>query len=439
MPGRFFPIFYLAHGQTDTQIGLLIAAPQLVSLLAVPFFCNLADRLGRHEHVAALTFLAAMVCFLAQLIALPKLDLLSASARFPVLMIFGLLFGVLSSPAYSLVSAMTIAQLREEHGENGHEYFGTERLWGAVSWAVCALGLGFVLDLRHVDVSVVYVGIVLFGSTYVLILLRFESFQSKRNTPESDNKEYGVDDSLLRNEHRSASDEVEVGGLVAEEDIVEQESCDVFLSALKAYYDILISGGPSTFMFFHLIIWLNAGMSLVENLLFLFFQKDLHASNLLCGISVVVTVIFEIPIFAQAPKLLPRIGSTALAIIGSLAFVVRGIGYGVAPNGWFALLIEPLHGVTIGAVATASVSFVAERTPPELEATGQSLLDVIHRIAFTFGTAAGGYVMQKYGAKTLYKGAAILVLAATAAFAIVNWSCPNREVRLQAIDRTRYG
>ena len=33
------------------------------------------------------------------------------------------------------------------------------------------------------------------------------------------------------------------------------------------------------------------GMSLVENLLFLFMVDDLNSSNLVCGISVVVTVV----------------------------------------------------------------------------------------------------------------------------------------------------
>lgn len=440
MPGRFLSIFFAAHGQTDEQVGLLMATPELVSLVAGPLLCNLADRIGRRERVAAFTYFAAIVCFLIQLVALPALGLLSSSARFPVLLALRALFGFFSAPAYSLVSAIAIAQLREEHGENGHEHFGEERLWGAVSWALCALGLGFVLDRPGVDIWIVYVGVFVFGLGYIVSLYLFERAQSQKKILENDAEDNRDDRGLLDSERGVASDFVDNAlpqdGTEprAVEEVTQQQRKVVSMSTFNTYYLILTTGGPSTFMFFNLVFWLFAGMSLVEALLFLFFENDLHASNLLCGISVVVTVIFEIPLFARAPALLRRFGSAALAIGGSLAFVGRGFGYAAAPNGWFALLVEPFHGVTYAAIATASVSFVSERIPSELEATGQSLLTVIHSIAFTLGIAVGGYVMQEFGSKVMYLGAAILVLVATTAFAIVNWFCGTKHVMEAAGD-----
>lgn len=432
MPGRFLPVFYAAHAQTDTQIGLLIATPQFVSLFAGPFFCNLADRTGRRELVAALTYLAAIFCFLSQLIALPELDLLAPSARFPFLMVCRVLFGFFSAPAYPLVSAITISQLRETYGENGHERFGEERLWGAVSWAVCALTLGLALDLPGIDVWIVYVGMLFFGSGFIASLWLF--YRNHNSTKQGsicliESPEYrrllDAESSEVSGHKEGAENEREwalpVQEAAADRQHVDSNVREESMSATKAFYRILTEGGLSTLMFFNLLLWLFVGMSLVENLLFLFFEDDLHASNFLCGISVVVTVIFEIPLFARAPELLERFGSASLAMLGSLSFVVRGIGYTVAPNGWVALLVEPLHGVTYAAVATASVSFVAERTETELEATGQSLIDVIHAIAFTLGTGIGGYVMQNLGSKFMYRGAAALVLVATVSFGMVEW------------------
>lgn len=192
------------------------------------------------------------------------------------------------------------------------------------------------------------------------------------------------------------------------------------MAALPAIFKILSSGGLPTAMFFNLFFWLNVGMSLVENLLFLFFQFDLHASNFVCGLSVVVTVVFEIPLFAKAPELLDRLGAPALAVIGSLAFVVRGFGYTVSPNGWVVLLLEPLHGVTVAANETATVAYIAERTPAELEATGQAVLTLLRTLAYTIGTGLGGWVMQNFGSKTLYRAAGLAVLSATAAFVVVD-------------------
>lgn len=87
------------------------------------------------------------------------------------------------------------------------------------------------------------------------------------------------------------------------------------------------------------------------------------------------------------------------------------------PNIWFVLLVEPLHGFTYAAIATSAASIVAERTPSELAATGQSLVEIIHAIGFSVGAAVGGFVIQNYGSKVLYRGAATLVLLETLAFA----------------------
>lgn len=84
-------------------------------------------------------------------------------------------------------------------------------------------------------------------------------------------------------------------------------------------------------------------------------------------------------------------------------------------NGWYLLLLEPLHGLTY---AAAAVAYVAERTPAELEATGQAALDVVQAMACAVGTAVGGVVMQHFGSRALYRGSAVVVLSATVAFSV---------------------
>ena len=54
-------------------------------------------------------------------------------------------------------------------------------------------------------------------------------------------------------------------------------------------------------------ICVSAGMAVVESLLFLYFEF-LSGSNTLCGLTVALTVLFEIPIFHIAPTLLRPYG-----------------------------------------------------------------------------------------------------------------------------------
>eukprot|EP00171_Calliarthron_tuberculosum_P001968 IDg1968t1 len=168
----------------------------------------------------------------------------------------------------------------------------------------------------------------------------------------------------------------------------------------------IIRGGELSTCFFFLLVFATfTGTSLSEGLLFLFLKNDLKAGNLLCGISVVITVVFEIPLFAMSPQLLKHVGASLLVIIGAVSFSIRGFAYGIVPNAWFVLIFEPLHGVTYAAMATAAIAYISEKVPKELEATSQSLLASLECIASVFGMATGGFIMQHFGSRALYCGA----------------------------------
>ena len=50
------------------------------------------------------------------------------------------------------------------------------------------------------------------------------------------------------------------------------------------------------------VMVLGAGIGVVERLLFVYLQNDLKASTTLCGLTVGVTVLFELPIFSYTDR-----------------------------------------------------------------------------------------------------------------------------------------
>lgn len=414
MPGRFLSIFYQQHNLDETQIGIILSVPTMISMFSSPVICGFADRTGNREKITAVTFAISTLSFLAQIPALPSLNLFSPSSRFWYLLLLRCLGNVFRSGVYPLVSAITIAQLKHKYGEKGHERFGQERLFGAVSWAVVALSLGAVLDLPNVEIWIIHVGIVFFSLTFLLSLFVF--VKANKVSSEEDASQVERSDLLTDSSDRERADQVEEVEANTRE---EQPASETRLSSIAVMLNVVCGGGIKPILFFNLIFWLAIGMSLVENLLFLFFENELHASNLVCGISVLITVVFEIPIFAKAPYLLNKLGAPMLAMMGSSAFVIRGIGYALAPNAWSVLSLEPLHGVTYGMFHTAAVAYIADRTLHSYEATGQSLLSVFQGLGKTLGPSFGGYIMQQFGSKVMYGGAAVLVLIATLAFGVV--------------------
>ena len=434
--GRFMAIFYEEHGLSDFQIGMMLSVSSIISVATAPPVANFADRRNCRAKVLAVCALMTAVIFAVQLLALPQLGIMSQGQRFPTLFALRIVQSFFSAPLYPLTTALTIGKLREEHGDKGHERFGEERLYGAVGWAVCNLLLGALLDAPGVGVWIMHLGLAVFTGIFLLVLREFatDAKGSDRllavDAPASmvvvSVDDGGVGDggdggdggneSSNESDGSDGSSESDDGGA---EDLEGAAGARGGTSTLGTLRTVCGRGGGSTVCYFALIFVLYMCTSLVENLLFLFFKDDLRASNLLCGISVVITVIFEIPLFARAPQLLRALGPSVLTFIATASYAVRTVAYTLVQNRWYVLLCEPLHGVTYSAAHTASVAFVAERTPPHLEASAQSLLQALGALGTSSGTVLGGYILDERGATFLYRGAAVVIMSATLAFAMV--------------------
>jgi cyanate permease len=93
------------------------------------------------------------------------------------------------------------------------------------------------------------------------------------------------------------------------------------------------------------LLTLSLGQAIVNGLVFLFYET-LGSSYTVMGVTVVLTVLFEIPIFHVAPNLLNRYGSGPLLLLAGGCYAVRVLGYSLIPDNHtlYVLMLEPLHG-----------------------------------------------------------------------------------------------
>ena len=170
------------------------------------------------------------------------------------------------------------------------------------------------------------------------------------------------------------------------------------------------------------------GTSVVENLVFLLFTNTLGSSNFICGVSVVVTVVFEIPLFFYANSMLQYLGPVILLAISTLAYSIRVVGYTLVPASanWVVLFLEPLHGVTYGCLKIASVEFVSQTAPSGYDVSFQGILGALQNLGSLVGVSVGGYVEERLGSRVLYRGAAAVVTVCLALFIGV-FSAEHRE------------
>lgn len=63
-----------------------------------------------------------------------------------------------------------------------------------------------------------------------------------------------------------------------------------------------------------------------------------------------------------------------------------------------------------------AVSYVAARAPPGFDVSAQAVVSTLMAAGVSVGTALGGVVMQVFGSRVLYAGAAVTIAAVTALF-----------------------
>eukprot|EP00929_Paragymnodinium_shiwhaense_P019001 TRINITY_DN13095_c0_g1_i1.p1 TRINITY_DN13095_c0_g1~~TRINITY_DN13095_c0_g1_i1.p1 ORF type:complete len:437 (+),score=53.32 TRINITY_DN13095_c0_g1_i1:124-1434(+) len=384
--GRFTALYYQNEGLTDAEIGMVFAAGNLSAPLLNQLFNYLADRAAaKHGPVARMYFFSANIVWATICWTLQAIDVtyhVTGLRPFYVMLVVRMSLAFAYSGCCGLLDAITIQGLR-----NRHDY-GKERLYGAYSWAIVGIVLGILMDNLSMGTRVTHFAVPVAAVVVLAAVVAAGHPPEARSLAEA------------RGTTSSASEDVSGGALCA---------------LLKSYSKI------STVSFFVFAIFLGIGMALVENLIFLYFH-ELNASYTVMGLSIVVTIVFEIPLFAASPKLLATFGTRGLLVIAGLCWVIRGVGYTLIPKGdgvWI-LLFEPLHGVTYAAWQTASVEVMAEITPSRLAATGQTFLGSLRGLAGTAtGNLFGGMVISKFGEATLYRGVAALIALGLVQYLII--------------------
>ena len=189
--------------------------------------------------------------------------------------------------------------------DDGKKRYGKERLWGAVSWAIVSVVMGVFLDMFGFSMIYVFnVGTALF----MLALYAWHGFAEAIPGMKGDGtyeEVAGVDlesdeDVLLSkgngNDERTDETFTPEGSKHEEEQEASEDSNtgnpsakNVSAAGVMQYYTALLCNARAA-IFLFTVLCAAVGTSLVENLIFLFFEQDLKASNFLCGVAVVITV-----------------------------------------------------------------------------------------------------------------------------------------------------
>jgi MFS family permease/Holliday junction resolvase RusA-like endonuclease len=375
--GRFSAIYYNIHGLNSQHIGLIEGLRTAIPTLSMVMWGVVSDRYRCRKRVWVFTKSASTVVLM--LLALPFVY--SSFLRILIVSVLAQLF--VSS---GILDAYTLELL----GSENKMYYGRYRLYASLSWGVGSIIMGWVTDHYGFDFNFIMLG-VLSAMMIGLVATKIPetSLPHEMDDPEEERHD-AHDDNESHIRRQSAGSIMELVSL-----------------ALR----------PRVTVFLLEVLVMGAGMATVERLLFLYMVNDLDASTLLCGLSVGVNVLFELPIFWYASPIMKAMGHDGMFLLSMVCFVVRVYGYTwlTPTTKWCILLLESMHGVTFATfwIVTTDVSKVlVERTQGAFWSTAipMSVQMLYSAVGVSLGSVLGGWAMHRYGSREMYTCTAAVVL-----------------------------
>jgi len=330
------------------------------------------------------------------------------------------LYAIGTTACSPVLDGLTLARL--EHDAQDSAEYGKERLYGAVSWGIANVFFGPAIDKW--GFGIIYITTTI---SFISCIISFYVYAKSNQMPyasvdENDLENIPDSESQSSTHPRAREYKTKTSDTFESEDSHHHQQQQME-QKLKVFSILTKKNGLLNLSYVVAMFTLYIGMSVVEYLIFLYFEY-LGGSYSMMGLTVAVTVMFELPLFHFAPDILRRLKSPVWMFqAGCAAYVIRVLVYSLIPQDhpYWTLLVEPLHGVTIGFVLTASVAFAAEWVPKGYEASGQGFLSMIRGLGQFAGLCIGGFLEGRI----LYRVLAVIVSVGSVILAIGNHITTN--------------
>ena len=347
----FFPLWLEARGLDARTIGLVIAVPMVVRIVATPIITHQADR----RRALKATIVIASV---AATLGMTLLGLVSGAVA--ILLSF-IVSAVAFSPVLSLTDAYAVSGLRARD-----RAYGPVRLWGSVAFIAGNVGAGLLLEwiapghLIWLIVASLVVSVVAAVALVPLDPGGAAATDGLRPSPRT----------LLRK--------------------------PVFLAVALA--SALIQSSHAMYYGFSTLQWRAAGL-------------DGTLIGVLWGLGVAA----EVALFAFSARLPKRLSPTLLMVIGGSGAILRWTAMALDPPLAALPALQMLHACSFGATHLGLMGFMMRGVPRELAATAQGFVSTGSGLVNASATFASGMVFAAAGSRAYLLMAAMALLGVVCA------------------------
>jgi PPP family 3-phenylpropionic acid transporter len=346
----FLPLWLAAKGLDAGAIGVVLAIPMVVRVLAIPLATRHADR---HDALR----MAIMTAAAAAAIGYGAVGLAPGAAA---IMAAFALASVFYTPIMPLTDAYALRGL-------GHfrRAYGPVRLWGSLAFIAGSFGAGFLLDVipaRDLIWLIVAAMAVTAAAACALaplppsIVLGTDAGSAAKTAPS------------------------DAPGLLRD---------PAFLAVAAAAS--LLQASHAVYYGFSALDWRAAGL-------------DGAAIGALWALGVVA----EVALFAVSGRL--PVAPTTLLMLGAAGAVIRWSAMALEPAPALLPLLQCLHGLSFGATHLGAIGFIARAAPAARGATAQGYLAVAQGLVMALAMGVSGLLYARWG--NLAYGAMALMAAA---------------------------
>ena len=350
----FASAFLLAKGFPASQVGVLLAAGNLLSCGVQPFLADRADRSGGKLITRLIVGLTAcsMLCFGALLaLSLPR-------------GLFGLLYllGIFTFDAMMpLMNAISVAC----NTSGLHVNYGFCRGIGSLAFSIAALAIGEVIAAWGADWMLwIVLGLL---TANILITLGYPALESGGGE-----RERGT-------------------------------SCSIGVFFRRYQWYCLSLLGVMLLAMFH---------AMTENYL-IEIVRPLGGDSGSVGMALFIATIAEMPVMLWFDQVRRRISNERLLKLAGIFFLLKAVLFLLASSVTAIYLIEVLQAVTYSFLSPTQVYYAGSKVAPEDMVKGQAFITASYTLGCAVGNFAGGQLLEFFSLTAMLTAGVIMAAAGT--------------------------
>lgn len=261
-------------------------------------------------------------------------------------------------------------------GEERRKEYGKQKMWGSIGFGIFGISAGYLVDvfskgqLEKDYTCIFYIMLIIMICDIVV------SATLKKKNPDSSEEEPSILWELLA--------------------ICKDGN-------VMAFGWWCIGAGMCTGVIWNFLFWYTEDLATSSQVAWL---KTLQ--GFLTGVQ---CFLGELPFNFISGRVLRKLGHVNVMSLVLLVYAIRFMAYSTVKNPWWFLIIEVLHGPSLGLCWPTMVSYGDKVTPPGTKATIQGFIGAVFEgIGVSSGSLLCGWLMDKYGGITTFRVFSIGVL-----------------------------